>query len=173
MMASGNGRRRRAFHLHWLAALIVGIGGCRLARVEEPPPRPAAGKTYEAPLDVRKTHDARLIGTPSVARADGGVRIRFEVSRPVDVEVAVLDADGRVVRHLAAGLLGPRAPEPLQKDRLKQELVWGGRGDAGRAAARPAHRRVSRCRRSPAWRHRPRSDRRSARPGPSGPGIPA
>ena len=88
---------------------------------------------YEAPRDVRQTSAARLVVKPSAVPADGGWRIRFEVSRAVDVEVAVLDVKGSVVRHLAAGLLGPHAPEPLEKDRLKQDLRWDGKDDAGRA----------------------------------------
>jgi len=44
---------------------------------------------------------------PPTAEADGtGVKISFAVEEATDVEVAVLDAAGRVVRHLAAGRLG-------------------------------------------------------------------
>jgi len=35
--------------------------------------------------------------------AQGSVEITFEVSRPSDVEVAILDSKGEVVRHLAPG----------------------------------------------------------------------
>jgi DNA-binding beta-propeller fold protein YncE len=48
--------------------------------------------------------------------------------------VAVVDADGRVVRHLAAGMLGPNAPAPLAKDSLAQRLTWDRRDDRGRPA---------------------------------------
>jgi hypothetical protein len=102
----------------------------------------AAREIVEAPLDTRASADARLVGKPSVRRAADGVRIRFEVTKPVDVEVAVLRADGEVVRHLAAGLLGPNAPAPFQKDRLKQEIAWDGRDDAGNAVPNAAGCRV-------------------------------
>jgi DNA-binding beta-propeller fold protein YncE len=66
---------------------------------------------------------------------DGACRIDFAVSVPTDVEVAVLDKDGRVVRHLVAGMLGPNAPAPLAKDALTQSLTWDGKDDRGRAVA--------------------------------------
>jgi hypothetical protein len=87
---------------------------------------------YEAPLDTRKSTEARLVGGVTATRMPEGVRIAFEVSGFTDVEVAVLDGKDRVVRHLAAGLLGPHAPAPLQAGTLKQELPWDGRDDAGR-----------------------------------------
>ncbi|MCG3178382.1 MAG: hypothetical protein BIFFINMI_00709 [Phycisphaerae bacterium] len=69
----------------------------------------------------------------SVARAGDKVEISFTASAARDVEVAVVDKDGRVVRHLVAGLLGDNPPPPLVKG-LRQKLVWDGRDDAGAAA---------------------------------------
>jgi len=64
--------------------------------------------------------DAHFVKKP-VARADGDqVRLEFAVSAFTDVEVAILDAQGKVVRHLAAGVLGKNAPPPLQKDSMAQ-----------------------------------------------------
>ncbi|MCX7804344.1 MAG: hypothetical protein N3A38_04045 [Planctomycetota bacterium] len=73
---------------------------------------------------------------PSAAKEGDGAKISFAVSAPTDVEVAVLDAKGNVVRHLAAGVLGGKnpPPEPL-KPGLSQELLWDGKDDLGR----PAH----------------------------------
>jgi hypothetical protein len=72
---------------------------------------------------------------PSAAKDGDKVKIAFAASAPTDAEVAVLDAGGKVVRHLAAGMLGKNAPEPLKPDSLAQELVWDGRDDAGKPAA--------------------------------------
>jgi hypothetical protein len=47
---------------------------------------------------------------PSVAKDGDKVKISFAVSAATDVEVAVLAADGKMVRHLAAGVLG--GPQP-------------------------------------------------------------
>ncbi len=40
---------------------------------------------------------------PRVASQDGHVTVSFALSQAADVEVVILDGDGRVVRHLAAG----------------------------------------------------------------------
>jgi DNA-binding beta-propeller fold protein YncE len=59
-------------------------------------------------------------------------QVSFEVSRPTDVEVAVLDATGAVARHLAAGVLGAKdaPPAPLQSG-LAQSIAWDGKDDFG------------------------------------------
>jgi DNA-binding beta-propeller fold protein YncE len=83
---------------------------------------------------------------PAAAREGDRVRITFTASAPTDVEVAVLDGAGKVVRHLAAGMLGPNAPEPLKKDSLAQELTWDGKDDASKpvsGARNPLSVRVS------------------------------
>ena len=74
---------------------------------------------------------------PPTAAMDGDtVAISFAVASATDVEVAVLDARGRVVRHLAAGVLGgPKAPPPPLQAGLAQSLAWDGRDDFGRKAA--------------------------------------
>jgi DNA-binding beta-propeller fold protein YncE len=76
-----------------------------------------------------------FVQKPSVTAAETGVKIAFEVSAPTDVEVAVLGADGKVVRHLAAGVLGGKTPppEPL-KAGLVQEILWDSRDDFGKPA---------------------------------------
>jgi hypothetical protein len=64
------------------------------------------------------------------------VKVQFAVSAPTDVEVAVVSADGGVVRHLVAGVLGGQdAPPPPLKPGLVQSIVWDGRDDGGKPAA--------------------------------------
>jgi DNA-binding beta-propeller fold protein YncE len=80
---------------------------------------------------------------PAAAKTGDKVKIAFTVAAPTDVEVAVLAADGQVVRHLAAGLLsGPASagasalrppPEPLQVG-LSQTLEWDLRDDFAKPA---------------------------------------
>ena len=73
---------------------------------------------------------------PTVKQADGKVTISFELAEPTDVEVAILDAKERVVRHLAAGVLGAKnAPPPPLKPGLAQALAWDGNDDLGKKAA--------------------------------------
>lgn len=75
------------------------------------------------------------IGALRVEKAESAHRISFTLSGSTDVEVAVLDAQGKVVRHLAAGVLGDgvEAPPPLRPG-LAQQLEWNGRNDAGQPA---------------------------------------
>ena len=73
---------------------------------------------------------------PAMTALPVGVRITFEVAQPTDVEISVLDAGDRVIRHLAAGVLGGEfaPPEPLQKG-MRQSIQWDGRDDSGQPAA--------------------------------------
>ena len=95
--------------MHWcvLAALVVTV--------------PGSGLTAQVSFTTK----------PSVVKADGKTTITFAVSAATDVEVAVLDGKGRIIRHLAAGMLGANAPAPLKPNSLKQELTWDGADDLG------------------------------------------
>jgi hypothetical protein len=73
---------------------------------------------------------------PVVEKAGDGARVRFTVSKPTDVEVSVLDAKSRVVRHLAAGVIGRGTPVAPLRAGLAQELAWHGKDDLGKPAAR-------------------------------------
>jgi len=84
-----------------------------------------AGSALAAPASFTK----RPVATPE----GNGARIDFAVSAPTDVAVVVTDAKGKVVRHLAAGVLGKNAPAPLQPSSLAQSLVWDGMDDDGKA----------------------------------------
>jgi hypothetical protein len=70
--------------------------------------------------------------SPPKADRDG---VSFALKAAADVEVAVLDAQGRVVRHLAAGVLGGKNPPPPPlRPGLDQRLAWDGKDDLGRPA---------------------------------------
>ena len=87
--------------------------------------------------------DVRFTKAPSAAAMGANVRITFTVSAPTDVEVAVLDADGEVVRHLAAGAIvtaDAKAAPPLTAGTLTQSLVWDRRDDLGRPAVDGTYR---------------------------------
>ncbi len=66
---------------------------------------------------------------PSVARHGDNIAISFETKGLCDATVAIEDAAGKIVRHLASGVLGPNAPEPFQKNSKKQTVVWDGKDD--------------------------------------------
>ena len=69
---------------------------------------------------------------PSVTRDSDRVTIAFESKGFCDVTVAVEDESGRIVRHLASGVLGSNAPEPFRKGSKRQTIVWDGKDDQGR-----------------------------------------
>ncbi|HOX07605.1 MAG TPA: hypothetical protein PK280_14490 [Planctomycetota bacterium] len=63
-----------------------------------------------------------------------GYRISFRAPGFTDCAVWIAGPDGKTVRHLAAGLLGPGAPPPFAAGKLEQSLLWDGKDDAGQAA---------------------------------------
>jgi hypothetical protein len=78
--------------------------------------------------------DVRFAEQPTVAKEGNGFRITFAADAATDCTVAILDQDGKTVRHLAAGSLGERAPAPLAPNVLRQALVWDGNDDRGQVA---------------------------------------
>lgn len=63
-----------------------------------------------------------------------GWSISFAVRESCDATVAIQDAGGTIVRHLASGVLGTNAPLPFQRGSLLQRIEWDGLDDAGRPA---------------------------------------
>jgi len=79
--------------------------------------------------------DVTFADKPKITKVGDGAKVEFAVSAPIDADVAVLAADGSVVRHLASGLLGANAPAPFKKDSLRQELLWDGKDDFDKPVA--------------------------------------
>ncbi len=78
------------------------------------------------------THGAASFSEGPVVR---GKHVGFVLSEPSDVEIAVIDSNGEIVRHLAAGVLGGKNPPPAPlKPGLKQILEWDGKDDKGKPA---------------------------------------
>ncbi len=72
---------------------------------------------------------------PTVTKAGNQFEVRFSVSQETDVEVAIVNRDGHVVRHLAAGMLGGQLPPPPPlAPGLRQRLRWNGNDDSGKQA---------------------------------------
>ena len=83
------------------------------------------------PVEAGEARRAFVEG-PSVRRAAGGWEVAFRVGRPTDVVVRVVDARGKVVRHLACGMVGlERAAKPLAAGSLAQKVAWDGKDDQG------------------------------------------
>jgi sugar lactone lactonase YvrE len=80
--------------------------------------------------------EPKFVEAPKVTRAGDRWEISFAVNQTTDVEVAVLNRDGKVIRHLAAGVLGGKnpPPQPLQVG-LQQSIAWDGKNDDGEKVA--------------------------------------
>jgi hypothetical protein len=68
---------------------------------------------------------------PRVTRDGDRVTISFAAKGYCDVTVAIEDSRGKIVRHLASGVLGVNAPAPLARDSKTQTVVWDGKDDQG------------------------------------------
>jgi len=89
-----------------------------------------------APMSVH-ADEVKFVRKPTMKKVDGTFEVSFAVSQTTDVEVSILDKEGRIVRHLAAGVIGPKvkSPPPLETG-LSQTLVWDGKDDDGKPAGR-------------------------------------
>src|ERR1051325_4295738 len=72
---------------------------------------------------------------PTALKADETIKIDFTADRDTDVAVTIEDTKGKIIRHLAAGVLGKSSPEPLKASTRAQSLAWDGKDDFGKAAA--------------------------------------
>ncbi len=79
--------------------------------------------------------EVKFVHEPTMVKVGDRFEVRFAVSASTDVEVSILDNDNRIVRHLAAGVIGPEAnsPAPLTKG-LSQRVGWDGTDDDGQPA---------------------------------------
>jgi len=95
----------------------------------------AAASAAPSDLDefkVKRCGPFEFAQKPAVTRNGDQVTITFTSKAYCDATVAIENADGRIRRHLASGVLGKNAPPPFQKDSLRQTIVWDGKDDRGR-----------------------------------------
>ncbi len=74
---------------------------------------------------------------PKVEKLGAKHVITFACKAACDATVAIVDRDGRIVRHLASGVLGENAPKPFAKGSLTQRIEWDGKDDDGRQVLSP------------------------------------
>ncbi|MDD4888694.1 MAG: hypothetical protein PHU85_02095, partial [Phycisphaerae bacterium] len=86
--------------------------------------------------------DVKFSAAPTARKGGNTIEIAFAVAAPTDATVEIIDGGGNVVRHLAAGLLGDKAPAPFQPG-LSQRLAWDGKDDFGKPAPDNCKVRVS------------------------------
>ncbi|KKM86564.1 hypothetical protein LCGC14_1277750, partial [marine sediment metagenome] len=93
---------------------------------------PAGGASDLDEFKIKREQVFDFAEKPKITRDGDRVTIRFATKGLCDVTVAIEDAAGRIVRHLASGVLGKNAPTPFQKNSLAQTLVWDGKDDQGK-----------------------------------------
>ena len=69
---------------------------------------------------------------PILQEEKNSTKILFAVKDFCDVTVAIENLEGKILRHLASGVLGAKAPEPFKKDYLEQSIIWDNKDDTGR-----------------------------------------
>jgi sugar lactone lactonase YvrE len=78
---------------------------------------------------IRREQVFEFSEKPKVTRNGDQVTVTFETKGLCDVTVAIENDQGRIVRHLACGVLGDHAPPPFQKNSKKQTVTWDGKDD--------------------------------------------
>jgi len=86
---------------------------------------------------VKREAVFEFVRKPALTREGDQVCIAFESKGLCDVTVAIETREGKIVRHLASGVLGPNAPAPLQKNSRIQTLLWDGKDDRDRYVESP------------------------------------
>jgi len=92
------------------------------------------GEPQAAPVNPYKGMQTReevfeFAEKPAVQKKGDKWIISFASKGRCDATVAIVDKDGKIVRHLASGVLGRNAPHPFQQDSLSQRLEWDGLKD--------------------------------------------
>ncbi|MFW6158949.1 MAG: hypothetical protein ACOC8E_06285 [Planctomycetota bacterium] len=80
---------------------------------------------------IKRDHVFEFTEPPTCTRKGDDVTVRFASRGWCDVTVVIERTNGRIIRHLASGVLGPNAPPPLRPNSLEQTLVWDGKDDTG------------------------------------------
>ena len=110
-----------------LAALLGGPLTVNTRAAEPAPVNPYNG------MQERKTVFAFTQKPQARKKGDTWI-ITFASKAACDATVAVLDKSGKVVRHVASGVLGINAPHPFQQGSLRQRIEWDGLTDDCRKA---------------------------------------
>jgi hypothetical protein len=71
-------------------------------------------------LKVQRNDVFEFAETPTLTQKGNDFQIRFTAKDYCDATVAIENEEGRIIRHLASGVLGKNAPEPFQKNSLTQ-----------------------------------------------------
>ena len=81
---------------------------------------------------VKRKNVFEFTKKPEMKDEKNATTISFAVKDYCDVTVAIESSDGKILRHLASGVLGDNAPEPFKKSSLEQSIFWDNKDDTGK-----------------------------------------
>lgn len=68
---------------------------------------------------------------PTAIKNNDEIKISFTTKGYCDVTIAIENSQGDIIRHLASGVLGPKAPEPFKANSKAQTVTWDSKDDKG------------------------------------------
>jgi DNA-binding beta-propeller fold protein YncE len=80
-------------------------------------------------FQVKREEVFEFVQKPQISKDGNNFNISFESKAFCDVTIAIENAEGKIVRHLVSGVLGPKAPAPLLKNSKVQKVIWDGKDD--------------------------------------------
>lgn len=80
---------------------------------------------------VKREEIFEFVQKPKITKESNQFTISFETKGFCDATIAIENADGKIVRHLVSGVLGPKAPAPFQINSKIQKVIWDGKDDQG------------------------------------------
>lgn len=81
---------------------------------------------------VKRKNIFEFTKKPELKEEKNSTIISFAVKDFCDATIVIENLDGKIVRYLVSGVLGPNAPEPFKKNSLEQSIVWDNKDDSGR-----------------------------------------
>lgn len=81
---------------------------------------------------VKRKNIFEFTKKPEIKDEKNITTISFAVKDFCDVTIAIENLEGKILRHLASGVLGENAPEPFKKSSLEQAIVWDNKDDSGK-----------------------------------------
>ena len=121
--------------VQWIIVICVFLGLSALLSSADAAENRSPQKAKLNPFQGRqkRADDFSFAVKPAVKKDGDKYVISFTTAAACDATVMVVDKDGKVVRHLASGVLGKNAPWPFKQGSLSQEIVWDGNDDQGKA----------------------------------------
>ncbi len=118
----------------WACALVLALAVLASAVAAEVQPGPQASLHDGILLKpTTRAEEFAFAKKPTITTEGRNFIIHFATAAYCDVTIGIIrKKDGKIVRHLASGVLGSNAPEPFQKDSLEQTIIWDGKDDQKR-----------------------------------------